>query len=361
MRSALGTAGLGLALLLAGGLFDAEPLFVPGIAFLGLAALAAGLVAGAARGARVERILADRRAVEGEPLAMTLRAHSRLPLPGGALADPLLAEPVALAPGRRSARLRMEVRFGRRGRRVLAAPSLLLSDPLGLARRVVAGAHGDEVLVLPRTEAVRLPAAGDPIAAGAVRALVTPAGGTEVDGLRPYRPGAPAARIHWPAAARGAGLLERRLLPDGDGRPLLVLDARDPDSAEALDAAVRATASLCLELAHAGGCSVRLPGDRRATRVERDLRAWPGVWTRLALVEAGATPPPPLSGHAGPIFYVCARTGGTVPRALARAGGGSGPRVLVAPIGPGGPAPGAVALEVTGCRGHVLRAAARAA
>ena len=47
----------------------------------------------------------------------------------------------------------------------------------------------------------------------------------DVDGLRPYRPGTPASRIHWPAVARGAGLIERRLQADGDSRPMIVLDA----------------------------------------------------------------------------------------------------------------------------------------
>ena len=88
----------------------------------------------------------------------------------------------------------------------------------------------------------------------------------DMDGLRPYRVGTPASRIHWPAVARGHGLIERRLQADGDSRPLVVLDARlpGPDAqSELLDAAVRAAASLVLELARRGGCGLLLPGEQR--------------------------------------------------------------------------------------------------
>ena len=93
----------------------------------------------------------------------------------------------------------------------------------------------------------------------------------DLDGLRPYRPGTPASRIHWPAVARGAGLIERRLQADGDARPLVVLDARTPASAgragvDLLDAAVRAAASLVLEFsarAEAAACSCPASSARR--------------------------------------------------------------------------------------------------
>ena len=60
------------------------------------------------------------------------------------------------------------------------------------------------------------------------RQVDEPLAAVDIDGLRPYRPGTPASRIHWAALARGAGLLERRLRADGDTRPLVVLDARSP-------------------------------------------------------------------------------------------------------------------------------------
>ena len=174
------------------------------------------------------------------------------------------------ARGRRRERIRIEVRFARRGLRRLEPPRLVLRDPLALAVRTLAPSDTApvEVLVLPRTEPVEVRHERD--AAGAGRALAALAGAAEVelDGLRAYRPGSPASRIHWPPLARGAGLLERRLRPDGDGRPLVVLDPRAPRRPEDLDAAVRAAASLVLALARAVGCAVLLPGERR-----RDARS----------------------------------------------------------------------------------------
>ena len=113
----------------------------------------------------------------------------------------------------------------------------------------------------------------------------------EVDGLRAYRPGSPASRIHWPAVARTGELIERRLVAGADAAPLVVLDAARPTSSAALDAIVRAAASLCVHLAGTGGCAALLPSDRRATEIEPDLRGWPQVHARLAMVEAGSASP----------------------------------------------------------------------
>lgn len=357
MRPSLAAAALGLVLALAGGAFDAEPLFVGGVAFLVLAAGSSIWVALAARGARVERTLGAKRVVEDEVLPVRVNVATPWPLPGGEVIDPLLSAPAPLRAGRRSERIRIDVRFARRGLRVLEPPRLVLRDPLGLAVRTVAprDAVPVEVLVLPRTEPVLV--SPEPDASGAGRALAALAGAAEVelDGLRAYRPGSPASRIHWPPLARGAGLLERRLRPDGDGRPLVVVDPRAPRSSEDLDAVVRAAASLVIALARAAGCAVLLPGERRATRIERDLGAWPAAWARLALVEEG--PPPPLAALAtrtGPVFYVAAHAPARAPRALETA---PGSRVLVVP---GRLSGRPEILTVAGCYGYALgRAGAR--
>src|SRR5436305_18118 len=152
---------------------------------------------------------------------------------------------------------RTRSRSPNRGRVSLRCPSLRLRDQLGLAEWVRPGSGGaQELLVLPRTERISW-------RQNAARALTDsnggalspePTGAVEPEGLRQYRPGTPASRIHWPALARGAGLLERRLLADGESSPLVVLDARSPSSSTLLDAAVRAVASLTLELAGREGC-----------------------------------------------------------------------------------------------------------
>ena len=154
MRPALATGLLGLLLILAAMLFDAEPLWVPGIA---LSLLAAGSVVWvwlAARGVQVRRTLGAARVVEDEPVSIVLDVRAgALALPVAHLRDPLLQQPAPLHGGGRGARVRIEARFERRGRRVLAPASVLVSDPFGLCTREVVARpspRDDEILVLPR-------------------------------------------------------------------------------------------------------------------------------------------------------------------------------------------------------------------
>jgi uncharacterized protein (DUF58 family) len=213
------------------------------------------------------------------------------------------------------------------------------------------------LLVLPYTEPVRWARgrAADRAENAGGSAPAEPLAAVDVDGLRPYRVGTPASRIHWPALARGAGLLERRLRADGDLRPLVVLDARGRGPAAHLDAAVRAAASLTLELARTGGCRLLLPGDRRPMSIEPDLVAWSRAHIRLALVEGGLRAPAPvleIGARLGAVFYVVARPLDTLPAALS--GNVRGPRVLVLPRELPTPM-GRSSFEVAGCRGILLR------
>jgi uncharacterized protein (DUF58 family) len=349
VRSALGCAALGLLLLLVAGTFDAEPLYVTGAALVLLGAGAAAWIGLGARGAQIHRTIGKRSVVEEEPLAVRVEATSgRLPLPPGWIDEPLLPEPVRLTAGRTRARVRVEVTFGRRGRRVLAPPALVLRDPFGLAQRVLSGERADEVMVLPRVLPVRATTnGGDGVQAHARAALVA-AAETEIDGLREHREGSPASRIHWPTVARGAGLMERKLISAADSRPLVVLDPRAPASQEALDASVRAAASLVVHFARRTGCGLLLPGDRRAATVEPDLLAWPQAHVRLALVEEGAGPAlTAAQNRRGLVIFVAARVVDRPPRGLGRTPGGC---LIVVP--------GAIAgrrsvLEVAGCQGFV--------
>src|SRR4051794_21790642 len=146
------TAGLGAVLLVCAVVFDAEPLYVPAVALLAAALIAVVWVRLGATGMRVERELGVRRAVEDEPVSVLVRIRSGFTiLPGTALADPLLAEPLRLRAGARLSRVRIEARFARRGRRVLPAPAVEVHDPLALsARRVEGRGEPDTLLVLPR-------------------------------------------------------------------------------------------------------------------------------------------------------------------------------------------------------------------
>jgi hypothetical protein len=133
---------------------------------------------------------------------------------------------------------------------------------------------------------------------------------------------------------------------------MIVLDARGGADEERADAAVRAAASLTLELARARGCLLLLPGQRRPASIERDLAAWPAAHARLALVEGGPGALAPMlagaRGRSGPVFYGVASGLERPPAALGR-----GPVVIVAPAGVA-PAPAMRAVfEVSGCVGFV--------
>ncbi|HEX8121999.1 MAG TPA: DUF58 domain-containing protein [Solirubrobacteraceae bacterium] len=358
MTAARATAALGLLLILVAGTFDAEPLYVPGVAFVVLPLGAAAWIALTARGVRVRRQLTARRVVEEEPLSVVLEVRSgRLPLSTGVVEDAFLAEPVPLAVGRREQRVRIVARFARRGRRALDPASVVLRDPMGLTERTVRARSGDEVLVLPRTEPVRAVGGGDDAGARR-RGRPAMAAEVELDGVREHRTGTPASRIYWPALARGAGLMERRLRADSDSTPLIVLDARG-SSEEALDAAVRACASLAVALAQRGGCSVLLPGDRRATALDPTLAGWPHLHARLALVTLGGRPSlSGVAGRSGLVVYVAARVPSRAPQALEHAPAAG--RVLVVP---GAMAARRPAFTVAGCTGYAVepRGARRAA
>jgi uncharacterized protein (DUF58 family) len=354
MRPALATGLLGVTFALSAALFDAEPLWVPGIALALLAATSAAWVALAARGVTVRRTLGATRVVEDEPLSIVLAVRAgAFPLPCARVLDPLLSEPAALAPGRRAGRVRINARFARRGSHPLGLTRVLVTDPLGLATREVlatASARDDAILVLPRVEPLLRGAAGGDAAQLARHARRLVGAQVELDGIRPLRDGTPASRIFWPAIARGADPQERYLHAEADGRPLVVLDPRGAESLERLDAAVRAAASIAHGFARAGGCGVLLPGDRRPTELGETLTQWPHVHARLALV--GASGAPSLTSAAqrrGAIVYVSARMRARLPPAL---GGGHGAaRVLVVP---GTIAGRDAAFTVAGCSAYVL-------
>jgi uncharacterized protein (DUF58 family) len=349
VRSALGCTALGVLLLLVAGTFDAEPLYVTGAALVLLGVGAAAWIGLGAWGATVRRTVAKRSVVEEEPLSVVIEAvRGRLPLPPGWIDEPLLPEPVRLTAGRSRARVRAEVTFGRRGRRGLAPPALVLRDPFGLAQRVVTGAHADEVLVLPRVLPVRATAGGGEGVSAHARAALVAAAETEIDGLREHREGSPASRIHWPTVARGAGLMERKLISEADSRPLVVIDPRAPASQDALDAAVRAAASLTVHFARKTGCGLVLPGDRRAVTIDPDLLAWPQAHVRLALMDDKTGPAlTAAQNRRGLVVFVAARVVDRPPRGLGRTPGGC----LI--VVPGGIAGRTAVLQVAGCQGFV--------
>lgn len=369
MKRAVAVAAGGAALILVALMFDIAPLFVPGIALALIGVITPAWVALAAGGATIERQLDSDRVVEEEPIEATIEVQ-RGPwgLPGAEVLDPLAGEPVSLsAPmslisGGRTASVRIVACFPRRGVRHVEPPTLVVTDALDLARSErVSPSPPQELLVLPRTERVRwLAGAGERWRRATGAAAVEPFGASEIDGLRPYRQGTPASRIHWPALARGAGLLERRMRADNESRPLVVLDARCSGPPEHLDAAVRAAASLVLELGRRTGCGLLLPGERRPLEVEVDLAAWPVAHARLALVEGGSeirAPGLAPGVRSAQVLYVAASPLTRLPAGLA--GAGVRAAMLVIPKELAAHELHDASFEVAGCLGYLVGAGRR--
>lgn len=348
MSRALRAALFGALLCAFGGAFDLPALYVPGVALMLVGLGSVAWVALAARGATVLREAGPATVQEDEPYPLRLRiVRGALPPPAGELIEPLLGAPLP-ATDPRSRRVRVNVRFGRRGRKLIEPARLVIRDPLSLSVRETLSDPA-ELLVLPRIEPVVVSAAGGMAGMEPVSGALTEAAAElELHSLRPYRAGAPASRIHWPTVARTRVMMERRLVAEADARPLVVLDPTGPPTPEALDCAVRATASLAVHLARrGGGCSLLLPGLRRPTDLDAELRGWPALHARLALLEAGeGAPSSRRLERSGAMFWVSAG-GSSLPPGVKR--GANSYFITPVPVS-GRPA----AFTVAGCAGYRL-------
>ena len=363
------TVLLAVATVLAAAMFDVPALYGVGVGLLLARAAARLWVRLAASGAGLDHTTGPRTIVEEEAYPMRLAVRGgRVRLAAATVTHPLAVESVSVD-RRPNAPAELQVSGLRRGWQRIKPATLVLADPLGLATAGVQSADQPSVLVLPRLEEIVFEAGGEKGGDEAESAGADDGHGAglgkrsldfEVDGLRSYRPGTPASRIHWPILARTGELMERRLVGGGDASPIVVVDAHQPRDALALDRAVRAAASLCFHLASSRGCALILPEQRSPMWIDPQLRSWPQAHAGLALVEACASPlNPRLRGLVGTVFWVTAAAQAPpLPSLLAGARS-----YLVAAFPPG---LGARAFEVAGCEGHALerarlRAGARAA
>src|SRR5262245_1851350 len=311
------TAALGVALTATGLGFGLTAALVCGLGLLALVIGAVAWVELSAGGGRLERERGPARIDERDPYPLRVRlAGTLVPPPAGELRDPLLDRPVGGGPGwgRRVAR---DIWLEGPGRRRLGTAELTVSDPLGLWRRELSSSRSEDLVVLPRVEEVVWGEAGGEAGGrsegtGSASDANARRGGLvqfEVDGLRPYRNGSPASRIHWPSVARTGEMLERRLVAGGDPRPLIVFDPQGASDRAARERAMRATASLCVALARAGGCDLLLPGDRRPLTIDSGLRSWPEAHTRIALADHGAAVAAPDRLRGAVVIWVTAGRG----------------------------------------------------
>ena len=268
--------------------------------------------------------------VEEEPYPLRVEVRSGvLPPPGGELLEPLLGWPVPMA-GRWSRRLRINVRFSRRGRRVLEPELLVIRDPLRLysrelhgsgarrGARAAAGGAGDRARQRRRGRGCgrRARRGAEPVG----RRLDASAAELEIDGLRAYREGAPASRIHWPSVARHGEMLERRLVAELDSAPLIVMDPSNPAERGGArhggaggGVAVRAGS----RARTAARCCCRATGARSrsamtSARGRRSTRGW--RWSRRAPAPAGGV----LGPRGGAVIWVTGADLRSTPRALER-------------------------------------------
>jgi uncharacterized protein (DUF58 family) len=295
---------LGLALTAVAGAFAISALYVPGVALVLTALVAEGTVRLAARRAEIEIELAPRSVEEGHPARLRVRAAGWPFLLSRAELRALpQAAPEAVRIG--GVVRELELRPRRRGEHTVGPSALRFADPFGICERHRHSATA-RMLVLPRLERVRREQLE--LLLGLARARLLSDDGPDVEGLRPYRPGAPASRIHWLTVARTGVLLERRAEQDAEGTPhLIVLDSSRPASAEALDSAVRAAASLCVAIAATGSCSLLLPGSHQTQTVRADLSSWPHLHARLAAVEESSPPSWSAVRRAPLVIWVSAR------------------------------------------------------
>ena len=198
MRPAALTVALGLALVLAGATFDAEPLYVPGLAFALLGLFAVAWVLVGAFGVDVARSVGARTVVEEQVVDVRLRVRAGLaPLLTGVIDDPLLPGPVPLTMGQREMALRVRASFSRRGRRELAPVRVVIRDAFRWLRSAPAGAFDVIVADFPDPDDAALAKLYSVELYGLVRRALAPGGRVVVQSGSPYF----AQRAYWSIAA----------------------------------------------------------------------------------------------------------------------------------------------------------------
>jgi uncharacterized protein (DUF58 family) len=251
-RRSSGAVGLGLAALVASWAFGSTPLVVVGLGLVA-AGIFARLWARAAEGSmKFERKLLAGERIEGDDLAVEIRARHRRRLLGGSIVLRQRLGPLEQAVRMQRSRTVVAFESLPRGRHRLAPLHITMTDPLGLAR--VDEEVDDEatVLIRPRiptlTSIFSTRGARD---AGAARSRLRRPTGFEIHAVRDYAPGEPLRAVHWPSTARRGKLMVKELddAPRDDLAIVLDQDAdgvAGPVGRSSFDAAVRTAGALAL-------------------------------------------------------------------------------------------------------------------
>lgn len=143
----------------------------------------------------------------GRPLGDAFQVFAEQQLPGGGV----LRFHAPWTPARGEAEVELEGSVPRRGVFGGAAVHLRSVFPFGLFRASARGLLPDRMLVMPRPlvpRALQDPCLADDRDEQDAESIRWPTPG-ELHGLRPFQPGDSLRLIHWPASARGFGLMAR--------------------------------------------------------------------------------------------------------------------------------------------------------
>jgi uncharacterized protein (DUF58 family) len=270
MRGAAAIA-IGFAALAAGSGIGSSALFAVGVALSVVVIYSAAAVLAASWSVRIGRRVRADEVVEGEPLEIEIDLAVRSGL--GVVCE--LASP-GVAPVRLHAGAnRVTAAFGRRGRHLLGPATVFVRDPFRLFACELRTGDSVAVLVLPRGREGPAPWLPD---------LQRESEPVDLDGLREYRPGTPASRVHWPSLARGAGLVERRLTGERVRAPVHVVDTSAAADAAEADRIVGSAVTRIMQSARAEGCEVLLSDGEGPVTIGPGLRGWPPLHRRLAVL-----------------------------------------------------------------------------
>lgn len=161
------------------------------------------------------------------------------------------------------------------------------ADPLGLFKRKRRTQDAEMALALPRfTSMVARREVHESEASVAAPRAGT---GTELFGVREYRPGDPLRRIHWRSSARHGELIVREYEPPGVQTLAIICDPRPP-TAEMADQVARLAASEAWDCIRDGGRVVLSAPGLEPSRPEESRSLW-------ALLEWLARYPSPGTGE----------------------------------------------------------------
>jgi len=213
---------------------------------------------------------------EGDRMKVSLRIKSRHGTRGPVrISGSVAGTPVSAAAGRVTTKGWTERRVLeplRRGPVGVQGLAIEAADPLGFFAIRPKGNDSELTLVLPRFKAL----AERPKARDLEASVAAPraGSGTEMFGVREYRPGDPLRRIHWRSSARHGELIVREFEPRGVQTLGIFCDPAPP-SPEAADQIARIAASEAWDCLRAGGRVVLWAPGAEPSRPDQARSIWP--------------------------------------------------------------------------------------